>query len=194
MRIEHKVISQDEIWKYKVVNVGAVVEAQVWYNNDGTINEENTYTTNYLTPPPLPSSSKQAPAFQHFVQAQPPKSPKEDEDEDFDQDEEDFDEDEEDFDEDERDDYHEFTAYRVSGDGNALFPDKIIIEGDNMTYRKGRVIGYKETTIKRSAIGSVSLDKHLLFADIIIETKGGGVIKAHGFSRGDAQEIADLLE
>lgn len=187
MRIEHKVISQDEIWKYKVVNVGAVVEAQVWYNNDGTINEENTYTSNYLTPPPLPSSSKQA----HFVHAPAPKPPKEDDD-DFDDDDEE--EDDEDFDEDDNDTYHEFTAYRVSGDGNALFPDKIIIDGDSMTYRKGRVIGYKETTIKRSAIGSVSLDKHLLFADIIIETKGGGVIRAHGFSRGDAQEIADLLE
>lgn len=89
---------------------------------------------------------------------------------------------------------YEFTASRVSGDGNAVFPDKLIITDEFVIYRKSRVIGYKETKIRLSAVGSVSVRQHLLFADIIIESKGGNVIVARGFSRGEAREIADLLE
>ena len=88
---------------------------------------------------------------------------------------------------------YEFTASRVSGDGNAVFPDKLIITDEHVIYRKSRVIGYKETKIRLSAVGSVSVRQHLLFADIIIESTGGNVIEARGFSRGEAREIADLL-
>ena len=89
---------------------------------------------------------------------------------------------------------YEFTASRVSGDGNAVFPDKLIITDEFVIYRKSRVIGYKETKIRLSAVGSVSVRQHLLFADIIIESKGGNVIEARGFSRSDARKIANLLE
>lgn len=89
---------------------------------------------------------------------------------------------------------YEFTASRVSGDGNAVFPDKLIITDEYVIYRKARVIGYKETKIRMSAVGSVSVRQHLLFADIIIESKGGNVIEARGFSRSDARKIANLLE
>ena len=89
---------------------------------------------------------------------------------------------------------YEFTASRVSGDGNAVFPDKLIITDEYVIYRKARVIGYKETKIRLSAVGSVSVQQHLLFADIIIESKGGNVIEARGFSRSDARKIANLLE
>lgn len=87
----------------------------------------------------------------------------------------------------------EFTASRVSGKDNGIFPDKLIIDNDFVIYRKARVIGYKETKIRLSAVGSVSVQQHLLFADIIIESKGGNVIEARGFSRSDAREIAELL-
>ena len=89
---------------------------------------------------------------------------------------------------------YEFTASRVSGDGNAVFPDKLIITDEFVIYRKSRVIGYKETKIRLSAVGSVSVRQQLLFADIIIESKGGNVIEARGFSRSDARKIANLLE
>ena len=89
---------------------------------------------------------------------------------------------------------YEYTASRVSGDGNAVFPDKLIITDEFVIYRKSRVIGYKETKIRLSAVGSVSVRQHLLFADIIIESKGGNMIEARGFSRSDARKIANLLE
>ena len=89
---------------------------------------------------------------------------------------------------------YEYTASRVSGDGNAVFPDKLIITDEYVIYRKARVIGYKETKIRLSAVGSVSVQQHLLFADIIIESKGGNMIEARGFSRSDARKIANLLE
>ena len=89
---------------------------------------------------------------------------------------------------------YEFTASRVSGDGNAVFPDKLIITDEYVIYRKARVIGYKETKIRLSAVGSVSVQQHLLFADIIIESKGGNMIEARGFSRSDARKRANLLE
>ncbi|MBO4723129.1 MAG: PH domain-containing protein [Muribaculaceae bacterium] len=85
-----------------------------------------------------------------------------------------------------------FTASRVT-DGNALFPDKIIITDEFFIFRKARVIGYEEKKIRFSSIGSVSLNRHLLFSDIIVETNGGQVIVANGFSHSDAKRIAELL-
>ena len=87
----------------------------------------------------------------------------------------------------------EFVASRVSGDGNFVFPDKLIIDDDFVTYHKSKVIGCDEIKIRISAIGSVSLKKHMLFADIVIETKGGQEIRARGFTRGDADQIVALL-
>ncbi len=90
---------------------------------------------------------------------------------------------------------YSFEASRVSGDDNAIFPDQILIddEEEEVIYRKQKVIGCKEVKVRFGGIGSVSVDKHLLFADITIETKGGRTIVARGFTRSDANEIAELL-
>ena len=74
-----------------------------------------------------------------------------------------------------------------------MFPDEIIIEDDVVTYRKGQIVGYKETKINVAAIGSVSVKAGLMFADVVIETKGGMTIRARGFTRSDAREISSLL-
>lgn len=89
--------------------------------------------------------------------------------------------------------YHHFTACRVTGNGNAVFPDEIIIDDDIVTYRKGQLVGYKETKINIISIGCVSVKAGFLFADVIIETKGGMTIKARGFTRSDASSISRLL-
>ena len=89
--------------------------------------------------------------------------------------------------------YHHYTASRITGNGNAVFPDEIIIEDDIVTYRKGQIVGYKETKINVAAIGCVSVKAGLMFADVIIETKGGMAIRARGFTRSDARAISSLL-
>ena len=76
-----------------------------------------------------------------------------------------------------------------------VFPDQLIIDDETqmVTYRKKKLIGYDETTIRFSAIGSVSRSAGLLFCDVTIETSGGVTILANGFSRSDANEIVNLL-
>lgn len=90
--------------------------------------------------------------------------------------------------------YH-FTALHISEKDNILFPDEIIIDEDEqkLTYRKGQIIGYKETTLRFAAIGCASVRAGLLFSDVYIETNGGQVIRARGFSKSDAREIVELL-
>ena len=90
---------------------------------------------------------------------------------------------------------YEFEASRVSGDGNAVFPDELIIDTEEevVIHRKPKLIGCKETKIRFGAIASIQIDKHILFADVIIETRGGREIVAHGFTRDDADEIKELL-
>lgn len=89
--------------------------------------------------------------------------------------------------------YFEFTAHRVSGDGNMVFPDKLFIDDEYLIYRKSRIIGGKDIRIRLEKISSVTVDRHLLFDDIIIETKGGQTIKAHGFTHSDALFITELI-
>lgn len=91
--------------------------------------------------------------------------------------------------------YYEFEASRVSGNGNAVFPDEIIIDDEEevVILRKPKLIGSKETKVRFGAIACIEVDKHILFADIIIETKGGREIVARGFTRDDADEIKELL-
>ena len=90
---------------------------------------------------------------------------------------------------------HTFTANRVTG-GNAIFPDQLIIddEAQKVTFRKKKLIGYDETTIRFSSIGSVSRSAGLLFCDVTIETNGGVTILANGFTRSDANDIIRLLD
>lgn len=91
---------------------------------------------------------------------------------------------------------YEYEASRVSGDGNAVFPDEIIIDDEEevVIHRKPKLIGCKETKVRFGAIASIQIDTHILFADIIIETRGGREIIARGFTRDDADEIRELLE
>lgn len=91
--------------------------------------------------------------------------------------------------------YYRFEASRVSGDSNVVFPDEIIIDDEEevVIYRKSKIIGCKEMRIRFGAIASFFIEKHLLFADIIIETRGGRDIIARGFTRDDADTIKKLL-
>lgn len=88
-----------------------------------------------------------------------------------------------------------FTASRISGTENIIFPDQIIIDTSKkiVIHRKPRLIGGKETKIKFSSIASASCDKHILFADVYIETHGGREIVISGFAIDDAEKIVEIL-
>lgn len=88
-----------------------------------------------------------------------------------------------------------FVASRISGNDNAVFPDRIEIDDNNgsVTFFKGTIIGYRSTFIARANIASVHIGSGLLFADVVIETTGGKEIRASGFKKRDAREIMNLL-
>ena len=86
-----------------------------------------------------------------------------------------------------------FTASRISLDDNALFPDRIDIDPDNVTFYKGYIFGYRSMIIPRSSIASVSIQSGIFFADVIIESAGGKRIVGNGFIKRDAREIVRLL-
>jgi len=85
-----------------------------------------------------------------------------------------------------------FQASRLTG-GNRVFPDKIIIDDEKITYYKPHLIGHEETNIFKTNIGSVSMNAGLFFSDIIIETNGGQITKLEGFTKSVAREIVKLL-
>jgi hypothetical protein len=85
-----------------------------------------------------------------------------------------------------------FTASRLAPD-NQLHPGRIEIDAINVIYRKGYLFGYKSTVIVRSSIASVSIGTGVFFADVMIESSGGGRIMASGFKKADAQKILELL-
>ena len=86
-----------------------------------------------------------------------------------------------------------FEASRISSGDNTIFPDKIEIHRTRVIYYKGTIIGYKAIVIQRDKIASVRIKAGLLFADIIIESTGGGPILARGFVKSDAKRIVALL-
>ncbi|MBO7571229.1 MAG: hypothetical protein J6T48_03655 [Bacteroidales bacterium] len=86
-----------------------------------------------------------------------------------------------------------FVASRISGNDNAVFPDRLEIDAENVTYFKGTIIGYRKTIIPRVNIASVHIGSGLLFADVVIETTGGKEVRACGFRKRDARAVLDML-
>ncbi|MDR2410774.1 MAG: hypothetical protein LBE13_22050 [Bacteroidales bacterium] len=85
-----------------------------------------------------------------------------------------------------------YTADRLSSD-NALFPNRLEIDVDNITYYKGYVFGYQSKIIARTNVASISIKSGILFADVIIESIGGDKIVASGFKKSEARIILQLL-
>ena len=86
-----------------------------------------------------------------------------------------------------------FVASRISGNDNAVFPDRLEIDAVKVTYFKGTIVGYRSTVIARKNIASVHIGSGLFFADIIIETTGGLTVRAQGFRNMDARTIINIL-
>ena len=86
-----------------------------------------------------------------------------------------------------------YEASRISGNDNVIFPDRLEIDANNVTYFKGTLVGYRKTVIARANIASVHIGSGLLFADIVIESTGGLTVRAQGFKKRDARAILALL-
>lgn len=86
-----------------------------------------------------------------------------------------------------------FIASRISGNNNLLFPDRIDIEPNRVTFYKGSLIGYQSCVVPRHQIASVRLVTGIFFANIIIETSGGRRLEVNGLTNSDAEQAESLL-
>lgn len=86
-----------------------------------------------------------------------------------------------------------FIASRISGNNNLLFPDRIDIESNRVTFYKGSLIGYQSCVVPRHQIASVRLITGIFFADLIIETTGGRRIEVNGLTNTDAERAMTQL-
>ena len=57
--------------------------------------------------------------------------------------------------------------------GNFFFPDRLHLEAESIRFQKRQFIGGEEENIRYEQIASVSVQKGLLFADLLFETTGG---------------------
>lgn len=86
-----------------------------------------------------------------------------------------------------------YTASRISADANVLYPDTIAIDKFNVTYYKGRPLGYETIIIPRRSICGVYLNSGLFFADVVIASAGRAAIEARGFKKSVARQIVKTL-
>jgi hypothetical protein len=89
---------------------------------------------------------------------------------------------------------HVFRASRLSG-GNRVFPTQVLITPTSVVHHTPQWIGKRQHSIHIAHVASVSIDTHLLFSDVYIETTGGTTpIACRGHRKGDAVEMKRLIE
>jgi hypothetical protein len=87
-----------------------------------------------------------------------------------------------------------FKASRWTS-GNHLFPTVIEITGEAVVLRKRSWVSTSEKTIHLARVASVGIEAGLLFADVRIESSGGGEdIVSHGHWKGDARRIREIIQ
>lgn len=78
--------------------------------------------------------------------------------------------------------------------GNRLFPTLVEIRGDTLAMRKRNGWTVDEKTMHLSRVASVDIEKGLLFADLRIESSGGGDdIVSHGHWKRDAESVQRMI-
>jgi hypothetical protein len=86
-----------------------------------------------------------------------------------------------------------FRASRLSK-GNHLFPTQVAITPSSVVHYTPQWIGRLEQSIHIAHVASVSIDTHILFSDVFIETSGGtDPIKCYGHHKRDAVRIKELV-
>jgi hypothetical protein len=86
-----------------------------------------------------------------------------------------------------------YTASRLT-EGNKLFPAKIILEDNGVTFKVPSFFSGEETTIPYSRISSVNVNSPFVgYSDIIIETTGEGKVQVHGFTATEVKEMKQVI-
>jgi zinc ribbon protein len=79
--------------------------------------------------------------------------------------------------------------------GNRLFPTQVAVTPTSVVQHTPHWIGAHEESIHIAHVASVSVDTHLVFADVLIETTGGSdPIRCHGHTKAEAARIKALIE
>ena len=79
--------------------------------------------------------------------------------------------------------------------GNFLFPTVLEVTDEALVRRKRSWFRVSETTMHLSRVASVTIEKGILFADLRVESSGGGEdIVSHGHVKGDAKRVKELVE
>jgi hypothetical protein len=89
---------------------------------------------------------------------------------------------------------HVFRASRLSR-GNRLFPTQVLITPTSVVHHTAQWVGQVEHSIHMAHVASVSIDTHVLFSDVYIETTGGTApIQCRGHHKADAVRMKALIE
>ena len=89
---------------------------------------------------------------------------------------------------------HVFRASRLSP-GNRVFPTQVLITPTSVVHHTPQWIGKRQHSIHIAHVASVSIDTHLVFSDVYIETTGGTApIACRGHRKGDAVAMKQLIE
>ena len=87
-----------------------------------------------------------------------------------------------------------FKASRWTA-GNFLFPTSFTITEDAVVRRKRKWFSTSEQTMHISRIASVGVQAGMIFADVRIESSGGGEdLVSHGHWKKDARAIRDRIQ
>jgi len=87
-----------------------------------------------------------------------------------------------------------FTASRLTR-GNFLFPTVLEVTDQTLVRRKRSWLKVSETTMHLSRVASVDIQKGFWFADLRIESSGGGDdIVSHGHWKRDAESVQRLIQ
>ena len=79
--------------------------------------------------------------------------------------------------------------------GNFFFPDKLVLNADDVVFKKSHLIGGEEESIRYEQIASVSVQSGMFFADLLFETTGGSEpVFLNGLWKGTAQRAKVELQ
>jgi hypothetical protein len=89
---------------------------------------------------------------------------------------------------------HRFSASRLSP-GNRIFPTVIEVSDRYVTRIKPSLVGRTEESISLRQISSVTIQRGVVWADVIVHSSGGtDPLRSSGHANADADRLKELIE